>query len=213
MSLVPKPIQDAITVNYGNFACNTESDITIIVFPNRQDYNIDAEQLSVHRNSEQIIPSFLRGKFNRVLLDFLIERDISLSEVGVIQCKTNWNDNAQVPMLWDMIYSAGGFRRRNITIGRNNFSIQDLPCFTYAFVTVPSNNNAIYNPSSVAVKRVTNLSGGNYWGKPSQQNVAKSLKEIFSNNYSSGSRTTLRGDLRNAIPHLNNEGCLNYFGL
>ena len=213
MSLVPKPIQDAITVNYGNFACNTESDITIIIFPNRPEYNSDVELLSVHRNSNQIIPPYRKGKFNAELSDFLVERDFHLTEIGVIQCKTNWNDNAQIPMLWDMIYSAGGFRRRNITIGRNNFSIQDIPSFTYAFVTVPSNVNEIYKPSSAAVKRVTNLSGGNYWGKPSQQNVAKSLKEIFTNNYATGSRTTLRGDLRNAIPHFKEGGLLKYFCL
>ena len=61
-------------------------------------------------------------------------------EIGIIQCKTNWNDNAQVPMLWDMIYSAGGFRGRNITIGRNGYNIQNAQSFTYSFVTVPSIN-------------------------------------------------------------------------
>ena len=39
MSLVPKAIQDAITINYGNFACNTESDITIIIFPDLEEYS------------------------------------------------------------------------------------------------------------------------------------------------------------------------------
>lgn len=213
MSLVPKPIQDAITINYGNFACNTESDITIIIFPNIPDYNTDIASLNVIDSNGQVIPSQKKGKLNSELVDFLAERDFGQFEIGIIQCKTNWNDNAQIPMLWDMIYSAGGFRGRNITIGRNNFSIQTAKSFTYSFVTVPSNQNAVYKSNSVSVKRVTNLSGGNYWGKPSEQNVAKSLKEIFTNNFNSGSRTSIRTDLRAALPELNNDGVLNYFGL
>ncbi|MEO5775762.1 MAG: hypothetical protein ABIQ27_02595 [Flavobacterium sp.] len=213
MSLVPKPIQDAITVNYGNFACNTESDITIIIFPDINEYNIDVNQLNVTDNNGVQIPTIIRNKFNPNLTNILTERDFHLFEIGVIQCKTNWNDNAQIPMLWDMIYSAGGFRNRNITIGRNGFNIQDAQSFTYSFVTVPSNQNTIYKPEGVAVKRVTNLSGGNYWGKPSVQNVAKSMKEIFTNNFQSGSRTTLRTDIRAAIPELTNNNSLDYFGL
>jgi hypothetical protein len=63
MSLVPKPIQDAITVNYGNFACNTESDITIIIFPNLPEYNTDVAQLNVLDNNGVQIPSIIRNKF------------------------------------------------------------------------------------------------------------------------------------------------------
>lgn len=213
MSLVPKPIQDAITINYGNFACNTESDITIVIFPNIPDYNTDIALLNVIDNNGQTIQSVRKGKLNPMVTDFLAERDFGQFEIGIIQCKTNWNDNAQIPMLWDMIYSAGGFRGRNITIGRNNFGIQAAKSFSYSFVTVPSNKKTTYKANSVSVKRVTNLSGGNYWGKPSEQNVAKSLKEIFSNNFKSGSRTSIRTDLRTALPELNNEGKLNYFGL
>lgn len=213
MSLVPKPIQDAITVNYGNFACNTESDITVIIFPDLPEYNTEVTQLNVFDNNGKLIPSIKRNKFNFGLPNYLSARDFHQFEIGIIQCKTNWNDNAQVPMLWDMIYSAGGFRGRNITIGRNSYNIQTVQSFTYSFVTVPSNQRAVYKPESVAVKRVTNLSGGNYWGQPSVQNVAKSLKEIFTNNFQSGSKTTLRTDIRAAIPHLKNENSLSYFGL
>lgn len=212
MSLVPKPIQDAITVNYGNFACNTESDITVIVFPRLTEYLTEIETLKVINNNGQLIPPFLKGKYNPSLMNFLVERDFHQTEIGIIQCKTNWNDNAQIPMLWDMIYSAGGFRGRNITIGRNNFSIQSAQDFSYSFVTVPSNQKAVYGSETVAVKRVTNLSGGNYWGKTTEQNIAKSLKEIFTNNFATGSNTTLRNDLRAAIPDLI-RGDLGYFRL
>lgn len=211
MSLVPKPIRDAITVNYGNFACNTESDITVIVFPDLDEYNNEVTDFSVSNDSDTIIPFELKGKFNVAISDYLCQRDFSNYEIGVIQCKTNWNDNAQIPMLWDMIYSAGGFRGRNITIGRNGFNIQAIKSFTYSFVTVPSNQNASYLSTSVAVKRVTNLSGGNYWGKPSEQHIAKSIKEIFTNNFSSGFRSSLSDDIQSSLIDLNQEGKLSYF--
>lgn len=211
MSLVPKPIREAITVNYGNFSCNTESDITVIVFPDTADYNSSAAQLNIQNPNGQAIPTFRKGILNPDVLDYLCGRDFVNFEIGIIQCKTNWNDNAQIPMLWDMIYSAGGFRGRNITIGKNGYSIQAARNFTYSFITVPSNRNANYQSNSVAVKRVTNLSGGNYWGGVTIQNVARSIKEIFTNNYNAGFRNNLRTDIRNAIPFLPTGNPLDYF--
>ena len=70
MSLVPKAIQDAITVNYGNFACNTESDITVIVFPDLSEYNTDVYQSSVFDNLENQILPFKRNIFNLDLTNF-----------------------------------------------------------------------------------------------------------------------------------------------
>ena len=210
MSLVPKSIQDAITVNYGNFACNTESDITVITFPDLPDYNTQIDDLAVMNNGV-LIDTYRRNKFNTELSDFLSARDFDNYEIGVIQCKTNWNDNAQIPMLWDMIYSANGFRGRNITIGRNGFNIHNASNFSYSFVTVPSNQNANYKDSSVAVKRVTNLSGGNYWGLPTEHNVARSLKEIFTNNFQTGYPNNIRTEIRNAIPIFDND--LSYFDI
>ncbi|MCU0338689.1 MAG: hypothetical protein MUE30_02300, partial [Spirosomaceae bacterium] len=75
MSLVPKPIQDAITVNYGNFACNTESDITVIVFPRLPEYTTEMKDVDFEG-----IPTFVRGKYNQELINRLIERDFH--EVG-----------------------------------------------------------------------------------------------------------------------------------
>jgi hypothetical protein len=213
MSLVPYAIKDAITINYGNFACNSESDLTVIIFPDSIEYNSDISQLNVTDSAGRLIPSTIRNKFNYRLSNFLTSRDFHQFEIGIIQCKTNWNDNAQVPMLWDMIYSAGGFRGRNITIGRNSFSIQNASSFTYSFATVPTNRNTSFNPGSTSVKRVTNLSGGNYWGKASIQHVAKSIKQIFINNYNTGFRSSIRGDIRGALPYLANGSVLDYFKL
>ncbi len=214
MSLVPKCIRDAITVNYANFTCNTESDITIIVFPNLSEYNSDIDNLAIKDSQNNQIPNYKKDKFNSEISEFLAKRDFNHFELGIIQCKTNWNDNAQIPMLWDMIYSVGGFKNNHISIGKNGFSIQNIEKFTYSFVTVPSNINVKYHANSVATKRVTNLSGGNYWGKASQQGVAKSLKEIFTNNFSNGVRNnSLRIDLKEAIPFFALGEPLNYLNI
>lgn len=211
MSLVPKAIQDAITVNYGNFPCNTESDITIIIFPDIPEYQIDIDSSTSIKSGDDEIPALLKTKINRKYLDQLAQRDFDNFEIGIIQCKTNWNDNAQIPMLWDMIYSAGGFRGRNITIGRNGFDIHQAQNFTYSFVTVPSNQKDVYKSTSVSVKRVTNLSGGNYWGKPTEQFIARSLKEIFTNNFTSGFNSNIRTDIKNNLGELKEK--LSYFNI
>lgn len=211
MSLVPKPIQNAITVNYGNFACNTESDITVIIFPDIEEYSTPLNELKVLNTNNIEIPSLLKSQLNPVMIDRLCSRDFSKYEIGIIQCKTNWNDNAQIPMLWDMIYSANGFRGRNITIGKEGYNIHQANCFTYSFVTVPSNKKDLYSQDSVSVKRVANLSGGNYWGKPTTQHVARSLKEIFTNNYNSGYKNNVRDDIKKAIEYLQTD--LSYFNI
>ena len=210
MSLVPLPIQKSITVNYGNFACNTESDITVITFPNQAEYLEDINTLQV-LDSGSLLEPIIRDKMNHNLTNFLSARDFDNYEIGVIQCKTNWNDNAQIPMLWDMIYSANGFRGRNITIGKDGFNIHDAANFTYSFVTVPSNQRTVFKSASVAVKRVNGLSGGNYWGQPTEQLVARSVKEIFNNNFQTGYETNLRTDVRNYMPLLSNR--LIYFDI
>ncbi len=213
MSLVPKPIQDAITVNYGSFACNTESDITVIVFPDEPEYSIDTTQLYVVDKNQHQLKTFERGKLSTQLINYLNDRDFSNYEIGIIQCKTNWNDNAQIPMLWDMIYSANGFPGRNISIGRNGYSISGINRFTYSFVTVPSNKKDTFKGDSVKIKRVTHLSGGNYWGKPTVQNVARSLKEIFNNNFQNGFNANIRDDIKASLSELKTGTSLSYFGL
>jgi hypothetical protein len=63
------------------------------------------------------------------------------------------------------------------------------------------------------VKRVTNLSGGNYWGSATHQNVARSLKEIFNNNFQGGFRHSLREDIGAALIELKSGTEYAYFGL
>ena len=201
MGQVPIPIKDAITVNYGSFSCTTESDITVIVFPD--------DEIFTQTNT-----SFLKrsGSINLPNLSQAVGRLFRNFEVGIIQCKTNWNDNAQIPMLWDMIYSAGRFGGRQISVGRNNYTIQALGSgFTYSFVTVPSVRLDSFSPTSLSVKRVYNLSGGNYWGLPTNNGVARSVKEIFQNYINGFDHHDITRSLDAAIPLLRTD--FNYFNI
>ena len=196
---VPEPIRDAMTVLYGTFASNSESDLLAITFPKHNEYKSD---LTKEQETKKGI---------KKLMDDLTEEHFSEYEVGIIQCKTNWNDNAQIPMLWDMVYHAKGFRDRNITVGKNNYSIDELHKFSYSFVTVPSSKKDISGPSCTPVNRVSNISGGNYWGMPSENGIANSLKEIFSRNFSGGNTKSLRADMKKELRQLNSK--YSYFDL
>ena len=140
------------------------------------------------------------------VLNALVERDFSEIEIHIIQCKTNWNDNAQIPMLWDAVYSANTFRN-GISVGTDGYSIHDTKRFTYSFVTVPSNQierdgRQMYKLTSTSVLRVTNLSGGNYWGLPSKQGIASSVKELIERNLKSGNNNSVLNTISQALPYL-----------
>lgn len=206
--LTPSPIKDAITVNYGNFRSNTESDLIAITFPDKAEYTIDKEQIlikDIHGNSVDISKG---KKYNFLpILDALVARDFDDIEIHIIQCKTNWNDNAQIPMLWDAVYSANTFRN-GISVGTNGYSIHDAKRFTYSFVTVPSNQikkngRLTYKNTSTAVLRVLNLSGGNYWGLPSETGVASSIKELLERNLKSGHSNGIISTIRTSMSYLN----------
>lgn len=185
-SLIPNPISDAITVNYGNFVSNTESDLVAITFPDRNEYTIDKNLININDADNNRVETTVRNRYNLIkVLDALTHRDFTDIEIHVIQCKTNWNDNAQIPMLWDMIYSANNFRN-GITVGKNGYSIHNILRFTYSFATVPTVALSNIKTTSTAVKRVSNLSGGNYWGRPTITNISSSIKEMLSRNLSTG---------------------------
>ncbi len=207
-SLIPEPIRQALTVSYGTFPSGTESDLIAITFPDKADYLNNKLSISIRGEDGELIPT-VKGRNNeynyKSLIDALMERDFSDCEIGVIQCKTNWNDNAQIPMLWDMIYSSSGFRRHSISVGTSTFSINHVKNFTYSFVTVPTVERNKITSSSTAVKRVQNLSGGNYWGYPSKPSVANSLKDIFGRNFSAASSISLSQRLTSELPKLSSK--------
>lgn len=205
--LIPDAINKAITVNYGNFRSNTESDLIAITFPDKPEYTADKDDIQI-TNSNGTIPTRKRsGRYNYLdIFNALVERDFSEIEIHIIQCKTNWNDNAQIPMLWDAIYSATNFRN-GISVGTDGFSIHDVQNFTYSFVTVPSNQlikdgNDTYKINSTSVLRVSNLSGGNYWGLESKQGIASSIKELVNRNLRTGSSLSILNTISLTTPQL-----------
>lgn len=211
-SILPIPLRDSISVNYGNFKSNTESDIVVIIFPDQTNFINNKINISVQNNRGQEIPLEKRGRFNySELVNQLSENNFDDFELGIIQCKTNWNDNAQIPMLWSMIYETDRFTNNAISIGKNGYSIKDIRNFTYSFMTVPTNDLSNYTQNSTSVNRVRNLTGGNYWGFATRNSIASSLKEIFNNNFRSTFSPNIRQSIRRIIPYLNNE--LNYFDL
>jgi len=166
---VPDCIKEALTVTYGNVKTNSESDLIAITFP-------DDDLL------KNLVSMPCSGRrFNQINdhIAFLFER----IEVCVIQCKTNWNENAQIPMLWDMIYSATGFDKIRASVGVNGRGVRSLSKFCYAFVTVPTNGVVKFNPNSTPVLRLNGLSGGNFWGHPGRKGVAGSIADIFNKNF------------------------------
>lgn len=168
-SRLPKPIRDALTVYYDNLACSAEPDLTVMVFPKKEEFTGDPNL-------------FLTSRAKNIDNDKLsneVARYFELFQIGVIQCKSNWNENSQIPMLWDIVYNSGGIPAQNIMVGTETFNLKDLRRFTYSFVTMPSNQLDGYSPTRVEISRVRKLSGGNYWGVPTKNGVAKSVKEIF----------------------------------
>ena len=188
---VPQIIKDAVSVTYGTLPCTAEPDIVVLIFPDRPIYT-NADKLHSFYNK--------RGKFDDNIFNTEVKNDFSLMEVGIIQCKTNWNENAQIPMLWDIIYKTPIGRLQGIKVGTPPYSIVYIP-FTYAFVTVPTNRMESFKPTSVSVARVKNLSGGNYWGLESSPGVALSLDYIFQANYPNGFvKGNINNTLTDAIP-------------
>lgn len=192
--ILPSIIRDAITVNYGSFISNTEADIIAITFYG--DY--DDHYFGNGENIIGIVNDFINYNFDNI-------------EINIIQCKTNWNDNAQIPMLWDMIYKVKHFENNNITIGRNNFSIKDCKKFSYSFVTVPTVKLDKLNLNSVAVKRVSNLSGGVYWGYETKSGVAQSIGELPARVFFSNQNFNVRKVLSEELKYLDEK--YSYFSI
>ena len=163
---VPEVISDSITVSINNYNSNSESDILVYSVP-----SIDHEKdISIKT------------------INKLIEENKKEAEVSIIQCKTNWNENAQIPMLWDIIYTSKISIPR-VSLGIKGLNPQNFENFTYAFSTMPSNyqsnkgDNKKHKKDSISVLRVNGLSGGNYWGYKSKEGIAKGLNEFFNSNF------------------------------
>lgn len=165
-ALLPQVIADAMAVKVKGVVTSKESDVIVVDVPTSSDLT-DLDRNSIN----QAISANPQG-----------------TSVGVVQCKTNWNDNAQIPMLWNMVYAAQNLQVQNVIVGSNGYTPGSFGRFTYAFMTVPTNtekdgkNN--FKTNSTAVVRVQGMTGGNYWGNPSSSGIADSVSEYFGRNYS-----------------------------
>jgi hypothetical protein len=181
----PTVITDAICVTLQGHSTTTESDVVVYSVP-----KIDLE---------------LEWPITIAQIDTLIKSDTSKSSVAIVQCKTNWNDNAQIPMLWDLIYRSLPFvQTTTIRLGRNGVTPRSFKgeSIKYAFMTVPTNQKSTYKEGGVAVTRVKGLSGGNYWGKPTAEGVASGFSEFLSANFSSHFHGSIQNHMhRELIDH------------
>lgn len=194
--LIPKPLQEAITVSHGNVNATSEADLLAIVFPDRIEY------VETEPNPKKEI--FLDD------LNQLTKEHFKEYGLGIIQCKTNWNDSSQIAMLWDMIYRMKNFQGTNIRVGTSKYSITNIKNFTYSFATVPSNPWEKFKPDQIQVKRLSVLSGSNYWGHETKYGIAHSLSEIFSN-FDSGHNNQIVANMRKPLKDIRNR--YNYFKL
>lgn len=163
----PSPIKDSITIMYENIALRSEPDVMIVSFP-----DVD---------SQPPAPSI--ADMSKIL-NLISEQKFGQIGVVNIQCKTNWNDNAQIPMLWNMLYNQarrGAVIPNGFGIGRNGMTLNNIGHFGYAFATVPTQKKGPtgYKANSLEVLRVKSMSGGNYWGFPSISGVCLNISEIF----------------------------------
>lgn len=169
---VPIGVNKALTVSYNNVKANTESDIVVVTV-----HTPGVLSQSSDNSDDEALLEF--GSYVTELLE--LPSSVGAVSIGVVQCKTNWNDNAQIPMAWDIIYQGLGVSNGAIVLGQGPFSIrsQAVNRFSYSFVTVPTNKLELYKPTSLSVMRVNQLSGGNYWGLGGRSGVASALHSIF----------------------------------
>lgn len=166
-NFIPEPIREALTVTYDNSTLNTESDILVISSPHFS-----------HSTEASTLQSLMSE------INIIAETYYSSLGVINIQSKTNWNDNAQIPMLWNMLYDQarkGALIQDRFTIGSATYSLRGLSHFAYAFATVPTQQNIdrTFKPASTSVLRAKSMTGGNYWGRPRKNGIALSMSDFF----------------------------------
>jgi hypothetical protein len=196
--LLAGPITKAISIKYGNVSVNSESDLIAATFPKESPFT-GPLGATIEASTRTIDEALRAGALSR-------------TAITIIQCKTNWNDNAQVPMLWDLVYRATSFEHSQIAVGIENFSPRSLRSFKYAFVTVPTSRLEGLTDRSTAVARLRDLSGKNYWGRETKKGVALALQEIFSSAaIGPDSGRGVRESLRTGLKLLRTD--YEYFGL
>ncbi|WP_433971861.1 hypothetical protein [Tunturiibacter lichenicola] len=125
-SFIPKSLKQALMVTHSSSASTKlNSDIDLIV--------VNLPGASLQHSPARRNPSALFSEF--------FEENFRNSSAIIIQTKTNWNDNSQIPMLWNLVYKlavGGQVPQDGMSIGTGPFHITALKGFGYAFATVPT---------------------------------------------------------------------------
>jgi len=164
----PSPVKDSLTILHESTILRSEPDVIIF----------SGKGLSALPRESSL------NKAHEAINQWCASNYSSLGVVN-IQCKTNWNDNAQIPMLWNMLYNQarkGAIIPNGFSIGKSGYSLMNLCHFGYAFMTVPTQKKGPqgYKPMGMDVLRVKSMTAGNYWGHPSKNAVCSCISEIFS---------------------------------
>lgn len=164
----PSPVRDSLTILHESTILRSEPDVLIFSGKGLASLPRESSIAEAHK-----------------AVDKWCESNFSSLGVINIQCKTNWNDNAQIPMLWNMLYNQarkGAIIPNGFSIGKSGYSLMNLGHFGYAFMTVPTQKKgpAGYKPMGMEVLRVKSMTAGNYWGYPSRNAVCSCISELFS---------------------------------
>jgi hypothetical protein len=124
------------------------------------------------------------GESYGVIKDFAeyVANNFTKLSVVLVQTKTNWNDNAQTPMLWNMVYKLaheGKLKSNGFSVGTGKYHLSSVSGFSYSFVTVPTNDPTKYKSTSMEVARVAGMTGGAFWGRPSKTHVMNCVSDFF----------------------------------
>lgn len=164
----PSPVKDSLTILHESTILRSEPDVIIFSGKGLSDLPRESSLSKAHDAMDRWCAS-------------------NYSSLGVvnIQCKTNWNDNAQIPMLWNMLYNQarkGAIIPNGFSIGKAGYSLMNLGHFGYAFMTVPTQKKGPngYKPMGMDVLRVKSMTAGNYWGHPSKNAICSCISEIYS---------------------------------
>lgn len=169
--IIPSSIQDATAITYGNNALKSDLDVICFSCPALSENPSEKTEKDCFKGVQKVVNT---------------PANFSDTAVVNLQCKTNWNDNAQIPMLWEHIFKlarSSNLPSASYTVGENGYNISQLVNFTYGFATVPTNDIEKIKPSSMQVCRVRTLSGGYYWGFQTRKKVCSNIKEFFDVHY------------------------------
>ena len=181
-AFIPKLIVDALTVTIRNISTTSEADLVTYAVPLTSDHEINN----------------LEGINNAI--DNEIGSNRTQLSLNVMQLKVNWNEGAQIPMLWDFVYNSQDVNIPYVQVGVNGYNPNVFDNFTYSFTTVPTKGNGNldnYKIDGVNTQRVANLTGGNYWGYETKSGVSSNINEYFMKNF----RNSFNGESLNS--HIN----------